>query len=350
MKSDYTTAEKKVLYGLVKHPTLNDRELSEAIGVKPSTTTAIRRRLRKAEVFSTKRIPMADRLGYELLGVFCGRMGPGTKDSVKKKFLEAVHNMPQIFYTIVSSDSVFAIGYFKNFSEYRAFADAAWEQFGGSAVIEPGMWSWAIFSFERSKIAYFFDYGPPLKYIFNIKERMKFMESAEEPSSIKLSKKEKVVLQGLVNLPESSDKEVAERIGASRQAVSAMRKRFEKMGVMKTLRVVNLEKVGYHLVALAHNQFTPPATLEARRKDLMKIAEMVPQFLSVVSNPESILMACATNYEMYHEVRNRALKLYAEKGYLRDEPMMMLFPLSDTHTIKDFDFVGFMERIVGEEE
>jgi DNA-binding MarR family transcriptional regulator len=348
MRSEYTKAEKKVLYGLVKHPTLNDRELSEKIGVKPSTTTAIRRRLRKAEVFSTKRVPMADKLGYELLGIFCGKMGPGIRDPIKKKFLEAIHNMPQIFYSIVSSESVFAIGYFKNFTEYRAFADAAWEQFGGSDVIEPGMWSWAIFSFERARIAYFFDYGPPLKYVFEVKEKMRFMEPVEDSSAVKLSRKEKVVLQGLVNLPESSDKEVAENIGASRQAVSAMKKRFEEMGVMRTLRVVNLQKVGYHLIAMAHNQFTPPATLEARRRDLVKIAEMVPQFLSIVSNPESILMACATNYEMYHSVRNKALRLYAEKGYLRDEPMMMLFPLSDTLTIKDFDFAGFMERIVGE--
>ncbi|TET91788.1 MAG: hypothetical protein E3J35_01235 [Methanomassiliicoccales archaeon] len=350
MRFEYTEAEKKVLHGMVKYPTLNDRELSEAIGVKPSTTTAIRRRLRKAEVFSTKRIPMANKLGYELLGIFCGKIGPAIEASVRKTFLETVESLPQIFYSIVSSDSLFSVGYFKNFSEYRGFADAAWEQFGESDVIDQGMWSWAVFSFERAKMVNFFDYGPPLRYIFDIKEKVHIDKSVEKPSKVRLSRKEKIVLQGLVNFPESSDKEVAERVGASRQAVSAMRKRFEKTGVMKTLRVVDLGKVGYSIIALAHNQFTPPATLESRWNYLLKIAEIIPQFLNVASNPESILMACAKDYEMYHSVRNKAIKLYTEKGYLREEPMLMLFPLSDTKTIKDFDFSGFMEALVQEED
>lgn len=350
MRSDYTKAEKKVLYGLIKHPTLNDRELSDAIGVKPSTTTAIRRRLRKAEVFSTKRIPMASGLGYELLAVFCGKTGPGVTASVRKGFLKAVKKLPQIFYSIISSDSIFAVAYFKNFSEYRALADAVWEEFGGLDLIEPDMWSWAIFSLERAEIVNFFDYRPPLRYAFGIKEKAALKISSERPSRVRLTRKERTVLKGLVELPESSDKEVAEKIGASRQAVSSMRKRFEETGVMRTLRTVDLKKIGYHLAVLAHNQFTPPATLEARRAELQKIQELIPQFLSVISNPESILFACATDYEMYHLVKTEALKLYAEKGYLREEPILILFPLSDTDVIKDFDFSGFMERIVEEED
>ena len=66
-KRGLTGNEKQVLYGLIHHPVLNDRELSELLGVKVSTVTAIRRRLRRAEYFVTRRLPMMHRLGWEIL-------------------------------------------------------------------------------------------------------------------------------------------------------------------------------------------------------------------------------------------------------------------------------------------
>src|SRR3989304_5426167 len=52
-KRSLTDNERKVLFGLVNRPGLNDRELSEALGIKVSTVTAIRRRLRKADYYTT---------------------------------------------------------------------------------------------------------------------------------------------------------------------------------------------------------------------------------------------------------------------------------------------------------
>lgn len=345
MTPKFTPAEKAVLHGLVKYPTLNDRELSEIIKTNPSTTTAVRRRLREKEVFSTKRILMAHRLGYEILAVFCGKINPRTKEDVREKLWETIRSAPPIFFSLGTTDSVFAMAYFRSYREYRGFTDAACERLGPLDFIEPTKWSWAIFSLDRSKLLNYFDYGPSVRYAFGIKEKPRINKSLEKPSKEKLRKKEEIVLRGLVNFPESPDKEVAEKIRASRQAVSSMRRRFEKKGIVRTVRIVDPLKIGFSILVFAHNKFVPLATLKKRWPQLLKITEMVPQFLNVTSNPESILFAVAPEYDTYRKVRNKALRLYAEKEYLREEPFFVLFPLSDTTIVKNLDFSGFVERV-----
>lgn len=348
MKPTFTPSEKKVLHGLVKYPTLNDRELSEVIKVKPSTTTAIRRRLRKKEVFSTKRIPVAQKLGYELFIVFYGRMSPKVKKVEEEGFEEFIQKTPEIFLSQRSSDSVYALSYFRNFTEYRFLADAVWEGIGDSGLIDPDRWGWAIFSLGTSKAINFFDFGPSLRNLFGIKEKERIDLSLEGLSKEKLSMKERIVLRGLVNYPESSDKAVAEKIQASRQAVSSMRKRFEEKGILRTVRIVDLEKVGYKMLVLGHTLFGPSAPLKVRQPGLERISELIPQLLNVASSPENILLASAESYDHFHKVRNEVIRFYTEKGYLLEEPAILLFPLSDLKTLKDFDFSGIMDRIVQE--
>ena len=90
MKKGLTRNEKKVLHGLVRHPTLNDRKLSKETGVKHSTITAIRRRLRDEEYFRTVRIPAMNMLGYELTVVGFGRFNPSASDGKLRRFVETL--------------------------------------------------------------------------------------------------------------------------------------------------------------------------------------------------------------------------------------------------------------------
>ncbi|MEM2899573.1 MAG: hypothetical protein QXT63_02170 [Thermoplasmata archaeon] len=68
-KGKLSKNEKLTLYGLVKYPDYNDREIAEKIGLKMSTVTAIKNRLKKNNVFSTIRVPLLQNLGCEMLEV-----------------------------------------------------------------------------------------------------------------------------------------------------------------------------------------------------------------------------------------------------------------------------------------
>ncbi len=349
MKLDFTPAEKAVLYGLVRYPTLNDRQLSEIIKVKPSTTTAIRRRLREREVFHTKRVPMANKLGYEILVFVFGRIKPDTKKSDLKRLLKWVHDVPGIIYAFMSSESMCCIGFFKNYSEYRKLADAVWEAFGDKGPIDPKSWKSVVFSFEHCKLANFFDFSSPLKQLFEIEEEVDFNRDLETVTDEHLSKKERIVLGGLVEYPESSDKDVAEKVGASRQAVSSMRKRFEEKGILKTLRILNLEKLGYQMIAIGHLTFQPKAPLTIRWDGVERTARKSPMILWVTSSPETVAIGLMKSYDELHELRRDFLEYYAKRGFYSEEPAVSMFPVSDTEVVKDFDFSGFMDRLVKED-
>jgi len=350
MKLDFTPAEKVVLHGLVRYPAHNDRELSEIIGVKPSTTTAIRRRLRTKEVFYPRRIPMGNKLGYEILLFVFGRIKPDTEPKEMEKLLNWIQKVPGIFLAFKSSDSFCCMGYFKNYSEYRKLADAAWEDFGEKGPIEPVSWKPVLFSLERCKIVNFFDYSSLLKHQFGIKDEVKIDKKPDTVTKEKLSKKERTVLQGLIAYPESSDKMVAENIGASRQAVSSMRKRFEKSGLLLPLRILDLSKVGCKIMAVGHLQFQSHAPLSVRWAGVERTANRVPSMLFVASSPETVAIGLMGEYDQLHEMRRDFLEYYAKKGFYKEEPAVTIFPVSDTEIVKDFDFSGFMDRIVREED
>ena len=348
MTTSFTPAEKSVLYGLVKYPTLNDRELSEVIGVKPSTTTAIRRRLRKKEIFFTKRIPMGHKLGYEILAIAYGRLKPTLSEKNRQAFRHWVKDIPYVFLSLESTEWVFNVAYLKNYSMFREYTDTISEMFKHSNLVDAKTWVPVIFGFDTSRLLTYFDYGPALRHIFEIKEEVDTAPAIEEHAPIKLTKKEMSVLRGLVQYPESSDKSVAEKIGASRQAVSTMRKRFEDEGLMKTVRVVDLEKVGYSILCMAHSTFTPHAPMTVRKEGIRFALERIPNVLMVASNPENVMLTPVLDYDDYHKMRTDILSLYMGKDFMRDEPMVTLYPLSDTRTIKYFDFSGFMDVIASE--
>ncbi len=345
MTPDFTPAEKKVLQGLVEHPTLNDRELSEKIGIKPSTTTAVRRRLREHGVFCTKRVPMGHKLGYEILAVGYGGLKPTLSKKHRQACMKWIEGIPNVFLSVASSDSILSVAYLKNYSAFREYAERIYEEFGDSELFDTETWVPVIFSFEACKLLNFLDYGPAVRMAFGNEREMELNLEFEKIEEATLSNKEKNVLRGLVKYPEFSDKAVSEKIGASRQAVSSMKKRFEETGIMKTIRVVNLEKIGYQILGVVHSLFAPQASMKRRRNGIVRIQESIPSLLSVASNPENVMVATATSYDEYHEIRKAALKFYMGRGYLQDEPRITLFPLSDTVIVKDHDFSGIVDML-----
>jgi DNA-binding Lrp family transcriptional regulator len=242
------------------------------------------------------------------------------------------------------------MAYLKNFSMYREYTDTITDMFKHSDLIDAKTWVAVIFGFDTSKLLSYFDCGPAVRHKFGIKEEVDIDSSFEELAPEKLTKKEISVLSGLVRYPESSDKEVAEKIGASRQAVSMMKRRFEDAGIIRTVRMVDMEKIGYSILVLAHSAFTPHATMKFRHKGIKVVRETIPAILNVASNPENVMFAPVIDYDEYHSLRTKTLRLYMEKEYMREEPRVTLLPLSDTRVIKDYDFSGFMDIIAKQEE
>jgi hypothetical protein len=56
------------------------------------------------------------------------------------------------------------------------------------------------------------------------------------------------------------------------------------------------------------------------------------------------------SFDELHELRRDFLEYYAKKGFYSEDPAVTMFPVSDTEVIKDFDFTGFVERLIDEKD
>ena len=117
--SDLTKNEKLVLYGLVRWPSLNDRELSKKIGIKRSTVTAIRNKLKREEYFKTTTIPDLKKIGYELITVLHSNYNPLTPFLMREKYADIVKEIFHYFFLFANDRERVIFSAARNFTETR---------------------------------------------------------------------------------------------------------------------------------------------------------------------------------------------------------------------------------------
>lgn len=344
-----TEKEKTTLYGLVRYPNLNDRELSEKIEEKLSTVTAIRRRLRENDYFVRKRIPFTHNLGCELLAIGYGKFNTNIDDETRREFCKKeLQKHPNIFLNIDSRGMGFFMCMTRNYTEVKKIIDGFQYFATKHNLIGDDHWTFAIFPFEVSKILNCFDYSTILRKLFGIDDKADPVSlEYEKRREVSLSNKEKSVYYGLVRYPELHDNTVAKKVGASRQAVSNMSKRFLKENLLQTARIPNLEKLGYEIIALAHTNFNPRTPLKERKKGIEMMVSEVPQFFMVSGNFENILLAAAKDYEDFNNMKNRVLSFYGKHSFITGEPRIYLFSLKETDFVRNFDFAPVVKMALG---
>ncbi len=127
-----------MLYGLVRHPVLNDRELFERIGVKVSrqAVSKMRREFHETGLLRTVRIPNVRALGFDLLAEAWAHFAPGASLKVRVDALERTLRLaPTSFLASSDSDAVVfgAARSYEHFTELRISLSKDPEQRGGFA-------------------------------------------------------------------------------------------------------------------------------------------------------------------------------------------------------------------------
>jgi hypothetical protein len=163
MKKGLTKNERTVLHGLVMHPTLNDRKLAERTGVKHSTITAIRRRLRDEEYFRTVRIPSMNSLGCELSVVGYGRFSPSASDGLKARFVSTMKKENRgLYHFLLSPDFYFHLSTARDYTSLRKWTDVVEHEFSDTKLFSPrNSRTTVIFPNELTKQFRFFNYSRP---------------------------------------------------------------------------------------------------------------------------------------------------------------------------------------------
>lgn len=348
-KRGLTGNETQVLYGLIRHPTLNDRELSELLGVKVSTVTAIRRRLRRAEYFVTRRVPMMHRLGWEVLAGGCARLDIAQGSQAASRLREVFKDrIPDVFHAAVSSDHFTFLAAAPSYTALRRDIDELRLLLDRTKLMGDGDLASVVFPMSLCVVPTFFDFSHALALSFDIDERISFRPEFAKQGDVDLSRKETEVLKGLVRFPELSDKGLAQKVKVSRQAVSKMRREFEEDGVLRTVRIPGLRALGFEIYVTTFAHFTPSANVKVRSEAIEKILRLTPTFFLATSDMDAVLLGAARSYEQFSTLRATISKYHEERGFLLGDPNTCLALTANLEILRNCDFGPLVGQLTEE--
>ena len=351
MKKSLNENEKIALYGLVKYPTLQDSDVAEKIDLKYSTFNLIKKRLKKRDYYHTVAIPCLQQLGCELINVNVGWIAP--RPDLKFTDIIPPQNMlknPEFFYEATESDQSISITMSRSLTDVRMGVQNLYNILAKSNLLDERGITSIYFPFKLAKIYRFFDFAPLLKRTFGLEvgeEETEFTTCFMESKRVKLSQVEKQVYYGLIRYPGSSDVAIAKEISIGRHTVGNLRKIFEEEKLITTIRIPNLNKLGFNILALSYTKFNPKTPLEMRKKGIKMILSDFPNILMITSNLESVNLFVVRDFHEFQNAKDIIISYYKEKKYFAEEPIILNLSIPRMTIHKNFEFAPLVKKVLG---
>ena len=164
-----------------------------------------------------------------------------------------------------------------------------------------------------------------------------------------LSDREKRVLYEIVKHPEFTDNNLAERTGIKLSTVTAIRRRLNKNGMYKMIRIPDLQLLGAELLAVNYSVYNATAPMEKRLETGRKFArEHKEVFWAINEYVQSVAFHFSRNYT---DILSNIIELethHTEKGYLDEGGIdLMVFSFKLSQVPYFFDFAPLLANSFG---
>ena len=349
-KTELTKKEKIMLYGLIKYPELPDKQLSQKLGLKHSTVTSIRHRLKEGEYFKKLIIPKLQSLGCEMLVVIYTHFSPliplDERIDITGKTIEV---FDEIFLSVGEQDKGFSLSLSKDYATIGRINDIRTQTFGGRGFLEEEYPNTVVFPFEISKIYRFFDFAPLLRSSFslNLEEDLK-VENIDfgTTEDIVFSDTEKNAYCMLVSYPELSDSGIGRELGVSRHTISRFRRNFEENNLMSKIIIPNFVKLGYEILTFYHIRFNPRKPPNIDNDEAVSLMSDSAVFFAS-RRFEAVMISIYKNYDDYKTDMMKIMQVLKENQWIGEDPIVRTYSLNSMIFIKDFKFAPIASKIVG---
>jgi DNA-binding MarR family transcriptional regulator len=343
-----TKNEKKVLSGICAHPQKTDSELSKHLQVKLSTLTSIKRRLTAEGYYRTLNFPLTNRLGCELLAVIYMQLNPiiplKERMETTKRTIEV---FDEIFLSIGEEEKGFSISLSQNYTNISRINEIRTETFGKLGLLEKEYPHEIIFPFETSHIHRFFDFSAFFQHLFNTQDHPTPSTTPKlfrNLSTVTLSPKEKKVYSALVAHPTATTQQLGQQVNLSRHTVARMKKNFFQDGLLQTLIIPNLKKLGIEILTFSHIRFNLNKTPSVQELAILN----TPSTIFYVSRKfEAVLVSAYQTYQDYKEDEMNKIKYLKEHNLFSQPPFISTYMFEHMQVIKDFDFSPLVRKIIG---
>jgi hypothetical protein len=317
-----------------------------------TTVTAIKNRLKNNNYYSTIRVPFLRAHEIELfILIFIKFNIKIPEKEFINKLNSVVSNIPEFFYGGIEGGEGFGLGFATNYTDLMTTIEQISRVLRSEDYVDnsnPPIHFLTIFPLRSLKIFNFFDSSEILKNEFDIKLDLDDddpITPIPEPKDMKLTNIEKLVLYGLVNYPELPDSKIADKIKVTRQVISKLKKSFEEDGLIKTIRIPNLYKLGFKILILGHNHYNPLTPLDKRKKGLKMIKSELPLIFQVTSNLEGLGISPVKNFVEAQKLKNKVTAFYKKEKFFITEPNIFLFSLSNLKIIRNHNYGPIIKKV-----
>ena len=369
MTKPLSDREKRVLYEIVKHPEFTDNNLAERTRIKLSTVTAIRRRLKKNGIYRMVRIPCLQFLGAELLAVnysVYNATAPMEKRLETGRKFASDHK--EVFWAINEYVQSVAFHFSRNYTDILSNIIELERHHSEQGYLDEGGIDLMTFSFKLTQIHSLFDFTPLLANSFGFPEDDERNEDMENGNGERmrnepdhhdgqymtgvpnLTQLGKQVYYNLVKHPEMTDTELSEIISVSQRTITKFRKQFKEEGLIRTVAVPNLEKLGFKMMVFDHAKLNLKVKGDQRNIILQAIMGIKPPITFIVGSSDVVALTVYEDFATYRRSINRFAEVYKYEKIFVKEPKRLLFSLSEMDMIKDHVYSPIVAKILGIEE
>ena len=343
-------SEMKVILGLVEDADRTDAEIADVYGMNKGTVAAVRRRLVDSGAVTFVNVPSFNKLGCELMAFHSGAMDPAVEaDSKTNNYLEFCDSSPNVFHGVVGGGHVSLHAVFRDVTELETFLQGHNKFFSGTRRPSKAKLDTIMFPYRITRGTYRMNFAPTVHRFFEIdtpapKARPSTSEEITEPD---LSENERNTLLELVASPLSSDRQLASKVGLSRQAVTRIRRVLFEEGYLSKVCVPNLYKWGFELYVVSHAKFSMDMRWDIRIKSQPSETSDLP-FFSLSKADEAVTNHMVSRYQEYTNGLENLLAWFHKMKAFDESPRITVFSLERSTELRSFDFLPALRRLLSE--
>ncbi len=345
--------EKVILWGLVRYPMLNDRQLSDKIGVRMSTLNAIKNKMKRMGLIYDRIVPNLSIMDYEILSVVWTPLSRPIRSKSDVKYLTDIFaEHPNTYTVMVFGDNLFYLSLYKNFTHHKVAMNQIITSLTEKGLFVEGRLHSTLYPLTISTMTKNFDYTTVLERAFDISsttgkidKRTVNLELAKE-KIYHLSKKEKTILKGILQAPDMPDNKIAGMLDTTRQAVARHKKELLELGVIQKTRVIDYGKLGFNILCLVEGNYLRFQETDKTTPDVSSLH--LPSFFAIYGDSETVSLSLYKDFEQFTQSRENYLEALKSFCDIRGEPSINLFSPKDTITIKHQEYLPLIEDFLNE--
>ncbi|MGQ9586780.1 MAG: MarR family transcriptional regulator [Thermoplasmata archaeon] len=293
-------------------------------------------------------VPAFHKLGCEMIVQMYGSTNPAVPKDVKDRSHQSyLDETPEVFDSVSGEGFIMMSAVFRDFSDYLEAIDRYDRYFMGVKSAEKADLRSVFFPFRISKVMYSYNFAPGLHRIFDL-DVPKPEPNRPEHFTVEmadLSMMEKRTLTYLAEYPHSTDAQIAQLIGRSRQTVTNVRKRLERKGMFKRVCVPLLFTWSIDLIAYVHLRFRPDLDFEAR--EALSSGDWIDlSWYTAERQSEAYLCYMFRDYRDYLSEMQRMMKPLMESGVLRADPHISLVSTAAVKELRDCYFAPMLRKFI----